>query len=222
MKENLMYMAKIMTIVFSVLFFSVISAAEKNSSADAQKSKNISRTYEVVPGIGIEEIRIGNDYEFVVKVMGEYKTKTNYYDEEKIWKDYGYDVSVHLPFNIGFDYLIEYDESKNKTEYPIWKIYFKNNKVVYLVLSSYIYKKIETYSVGVSPQCYFGGEKAGMINTLGIDYFEFIDESGNYNMYYLKKGLVVILVGNKIKTMALFEPLTDSEKIEYLSKYPKK
>ena len=212
---------KIITIIFTMVC-TIVNAAEKTSTADTQKKINSAYIYEIIPGAGIGEIRIGKDYEFVVKIMGEYENKINYDDEEKSWKDSGYNVDVELPFVIGFDYLIEYNESNNKTKYPIWKIYFKNDKIAYMTLSSFIYDTVDVNKVGVPPKCNFGGEKIDVINTLGKDYFEYIDESKYLNLYYLKKGIVVILAHDEIKTMAIFEPLTNVKKTEYLSKYPEK
>jgi hypothetical protein len=209
-------------IVISVMFFAGINAAENKSNEESQKKKNSDYTYEIIPGEGIGEIQIGKDYEFAVKIMGQYKDKINYSDEEKSWKGSGYNIDVELPFVIGFDYLIEYNENYNKTKYPVWKLYFKNNKIVYMTLSSFIYDNIEVNNIGVSPKCHFGGEKIDVIHTLGKDYFEYIDESEYLNLYYLKKGIVVILARDEIKTIAIFAPLTDAKKNEYLKKYPKK
>ena len=89
----------------------------------------------------MDEVYIGQSFEKVIRVMGTDFTK---YSHDEMWERYnssGYDPNYELVFYNGFDYVLEYGETSNPTEYPIYLVYCKNDVAVYIVLSSYIYER---------------------------------------------------------------------------------
>ncbi len=204
----------LLIVIFSLIFWSnnvICGEIYKDKKAEAQ--------IKISPGVGIGQISIGDLLLYVTKVMGKNKKKISFLKEKQIWDDYGYDTDQELLFDIGFDYFLEYNEDYNKTDYPIWKIYFKRDKVVYITLSSFIYNNIKSRKVGVPPQCYFWGSKLDMIKTLGSEYFEYADSANNINYFYFDKGISIVLTRDKIRTITIYKPLSNNQKIKFMKKF---
>jgi hypothetical protein len=198
-----------------VLSFIICSALLQFSTGICEQndSGNI-----IIPGKGIGQLHVGDSSARVIKVMGQYFRKTGYSEEKKNWEEFGYNTDIGLVFNIGFDYFLEYNPENNKTEYPAWKIYFKNDRVVYITLSSFIYNDEKMKKTGIPPECYFWGNKDNMVASLGNDFFEYTDSQDNKNFYYLEKGVVVIITDSEIRTITLFTPLTYNQKMNFINK----
>src|SRR5687768_17263395 len=98
-------------------------------------------TYTIEPGTGTGEIKIGMSYKDFLIVAGTPYEHRPFKAEKKAFKKYKYDTSKMIPFRIGFDYVLIYTEKNNKSPYPIFKAYFKADKLIYFALSSYSYDK---------------------------------------------------------------------------------
>jgi hypothetical protein len=59
--------------------------------------------------------------------------------EKKIHEDFGYNTEKYLPFQIGFDEVWRYASFPG--DYPVFKLFFKHDALVYIILSSYHSKK---------------------------------------------------------------------------------
>ena len=207
------------------LFAHAISPELKDIMRRLDNNSNSSTTssspsiIETIPGYGVSPIELGDSNSSVINKLGNYDRKVSYSTEHKRWIDYGYNTDKELPFYIGFDYLYEYGPTSNKSDAPIWKVYFKNNKVVYIVLTSFAYDTAATRRTGVDSNCLFYQSERNVNSCLGNDYFYFLDEAKNGNYMYLTKGLVFITVGGEIRTISIHRKLSAQEIRKFKSNY---
>ncbi|MFH0895737.1 MAG: hypothetical protein V2A54_14980 [Bacteroidota bacterium] len=88
----------------------------------------------IKPGHSAGEIKIGMSQQDVCTILGgDFQIKN--YEEEKTAFDGNYNISTLLQFKIGFDSVVVYSDSFPK--YPFFKLYFKNNRLNYYILTSY-------------------------------------------------------------------------------------
>lgn len=87
-------------------------------------------------GRNIGNLYIGLDKKRAISVMGVMGIERNFEEEHRIFSDFGYSPNEHSQFIIGFDSVWQYNE-KDAISLPIFKIYFKEDKIVYIIISSY-------------------------------------------------------------------------------------
>ena len=204
-------------LICSAIFLHNDGLCEKSNEGKILAAETI-----ITPGIGIGQLSIGDMSSHVAEVMGKHKRKISYLEEKQSWEGFGFNTDKELIFNIGFDYSLEYNEHNNKTDYPIWKIYFKNDKVVCITISSFIYDIYDNTKyrkIGIPPHCNFLGSKNDMTKTLGEDFFEYVDSAKDVNCFYFDKGVSIVLTAGVIRTIIIFKPLSDNQKINVTRKY---
>jgi hypothetical protein len=160
----------------------------------------------IVPGKGMGNVVIGVEAAEIKKLCGEPLSVISYEEEYSAFDDYGYDTDRELQFMIGFDYVLEYDPSSNASAIPAWKLYFKNDRLVYINFSSFVYTSEELRSVGVAPACFFYGTEGGMIQSLGNGFAKRTDESGNEQYSYPAKGITPIIVDGVVRVFHVYAP----------------
>jgi hypothetical protein len=214
--------------IFSLVFFSPACGTwqkditAKNITDAGIVSENSLSDNSIVPGMGIGKISIGNTAEYVQRTLGAPKKRVSFEEEKGNYTGYGYNIDKQLLFVIGFDYFLEYDAASNKTTYPIWKIYFRNDEVVYINISTFVYDLNAHMNSGIDRGCVFGRSADGVLGMYGGRHFFNVDEGGNHNYYFLKQGVLVIVVSGTIRVMHVFKPLTDERAANFISGFSAK
>jgi hypothetical protein len=196
--------------------------AAKNITDTGSVSEKSVSDNSVVPGIGIGKISIGNTAEYVQRTLGAPIKRVSFEEEKGNYAGYGYNIDKQLLFIIGFDYFLEYDAASNKAPYPIWKIYFRNDAVVYINISTFVYDLNAHMNTGIGGVCVFGRSADGVLGLYGGRHFFNVDEGGNHNYYFLKQGVLVIIVSGTIRVMHVFKPLTDERAANFISGFSAK
>lgn len=178
----------------------------------------------IVSGKGIGELRIGDSPERVAEVMRCPGTLSDYETEYKIFNDFGYVPEHYLQFLLGFDTLFVFHEDDNPA-YPVFKVYFKENAVVFIIISSYgtdayefnYCRQIETER-GVS----FGDSEEDITDRYGTEDVKHI--YGNYDgdFIYFTLGISFICDEGQLRVIRVFKPLSDNAEIEKLKAHYKK
>ncbi len=186
------------------IFLCVISAALFASCSMMQTVK-LKQTG-IIQGKGTSEIYIGMSSAQAKKILGKSPLVVSKEQEYNEYVDFGYVPEDELVFRIGFDFILEYNPENNLTEIPAWKLFFKNDKLVYINFSNYIYTEIPEKYCGIKPAACFNSEKTAMISTLGND-FKYDENENNQYYYYYKKGVFIILCEGVIKVINIFKPI---------------
>lgn len=171
----------------------------------------------IVPGAGVAEITVGTPSQKVLDILGKPIRRSTFEEEKESLLKRKLLPKTELVFFLGFDYVIEYSRSANKTYYPLYTLYFKDDKLVYMILSSYGYDEEKCKKFGISSTMFFGNGKEPMQKTLGRSYISTNPNTGNFLYDYFAKGISLFLTKNQIKTMHIYAPLDKRAQRKFLS-----
>lgn len=171
----------------------------------------------IVPGAGVAEITINTPSQKVFDILGQPIRKSTFEEEKESLLKRKLTPNTELVFFLGFDYVVEYSRSANKTYYPIYTLYFKDEKLIYMILSSYGYDDQKCKKFGISSSMFFSNGKDQMQKTLGRSYISTNPNTGNFLYDYFAKGISLFLTKNEIKTMHIYAPLDKRTQRKFLS-----
>lgn len=158
--------------------------------------------------VGIGGVHVGQALEEVRRILG-HETQVIHRDEEgRIFRDAGYDPDKSLVFLLGFDTLHVYDSPPPRATLPFWKIYARDNKVVFIVLSSFTSGDMEVERVGFPPSCFMLAGEATIAHTFGQGYLRVNDAEHEHETYhYLDRGISIIVVGGQVRVFNIYGPI---------------
>lgn len=188
----------------------------QGSSTDTPQSPADARASLINPGKGIGNINLGLTYTNVVDVMGQPLERRPLEQEKQGLLSRKLTPKKELPFFIDFDYVAEFNYSNNRTQYPIYTLYFKQDTLVYIVLSSYNYDLEKCRSLGINNEVFFGNGKEKLLKALGRS--SVVTKSGaDTELHdYLDKGVSFFLQKNAIRAIYIYKPLARENLRQYL------
>jgi len=168
--------------------------------------------YIIKPGFGVKNLHIGMDITDIIVKLGEPEHKRTY-NETKEWFAKFDDDTKHYPeLKLDFDTAYFYDWGAPYTPAPVFSIFTKNSKVVYIRLSYKPYKKrwYKKFSVKGDPAIGFKTKLSENIGEYSVPN-KIIDTSYNYREYsyhiFYKKGIGFTYYKRKIITIDIFKPV---------------
>jgi outer membrane protein assembly factor BamE (lipoprotein component of BamABCDE complex) len=194
-----------------LFLFMLLSYTQVFAQDEDEIYKNI-----IVPGAGVAEITIGTPSQKVFDILGQPIRKSTFQEEKETMLKRKLIPNTELVFFLGFDYVVEYSKSANKTYYPIYTVYFKDEKVVYMILSSYGYDENKCKKFGIASSLFFSNGKEQMQKSLGRSYISTNPGTGNFLYDYFAKGISLFLNKNEIRTMHIYAPLDKREQRKFL------
>jgi len=148
------------------------------------------------PGVGIKEVKLGTSPEDIFWALG--------FEGIKLTRAGAPDVLKKQAANldIDFDYIHNY---QHIMAYPVSTVYFKADKAVMIVLSSYPeYNQVLCMGMKTREGLNFWDSQSEMKKIYGKDYEE---KSGDFDFYYYKSlGLSITIDENEIRSMSIFNP----------------
>jgi hypothetical protein len=186
----------------------------------------------ILPGKGIREITLGKSSSAVLNVMGEPESRTTYEAEREAYASSGFNTNIQLEFILGFDFCFEYSMEQNRSMYPVYKVFLKNDKIHVIMFSAFVYEsKFLQNTFIASEELKFYSNTEDMKQVLGTNYifhpiaiYEIYDSSGkrismlveNYEIYdYLEQGISVILENDEIVSVQIYPPVPPEIKQQY-------
>ena len=224
----------------SFLLFSVFGVAcKKNTSVEssvsnlvveeravstAVKTDGVPRApVQIIPGVGVGELRLGSSYEEVVSIMNGAPTKEqNYEDTKQEYIALQYDLSQYPIFTIGFDLELTYSNDGLLPPYPAYVLYFNNDELVAFVLTSYVYgvdsvSFLSTTSDVENVSIQFGDPVEKIQNNLFSEYLHQHTDTDNVTEHqYLDKGISFGVDEGVVRAIELFRPLTQQEITQFM------
>lgn len=187
----------------------------------------------IIPGKGIQEITLGKSPAAVLEVMGAPENRTTYAEEYAAYASSGFNPDTQLEFTLGFDLCFEYSMEQNRRMYPIYKIFFQQDKIHAMMFSAFLYPPEFLQNIFIaSKKLQFYSNLEDMKRVLGIEYFfhplaisSYDQETGNfvlienYAIYdYLEKGISVIVENHEIISVQIYPPGSSDIKQQYQEK----
>lgn len=190
--------------ILVLLLLSVVSSA-----VFAQlKSKATPISYsQVIPGKGVGELVLGISTEKAIEILG-VPEKSLDYDQEQFQEvvKFGKNISQELCYNTHYDRVFKYKNDCNaKIDYPVYKLYFRKNQLVYIVLTSYGYDDLlyNKFTALNKIGFYSSGEKIKSV----LGHPEINEERYVGEYLYMKRGIDFITENNEMRAMFIYEPL---------------
>ncbi len=187
------------------------------------KNKPIAINYnQITPGKGVGELVLGISTEKAIEILGMPEKSRSYEQEqyEEVVK-FGKNISQELCYNTHYDRVFKYNNDCDaKVDYPVYKLYFRNNQLVYMVLTSYgyddvFYNKFTAGSNNIS--FHSSGEK--IKKTMG--YPEIIQERYVGEYLYMQRGIDFLTENNEMRAIFIYEPVENevAQAIKLMSGY---
>ena len=175
----------------------------------------------IKPGKGIGEITIDLPYNKVVELLGNPLERRSQEQERQLLLKGKLIPEKELTFFLGFDYVLEYTYATNRSGnvYPVYKIYFKGDKVIYIILSSFTYKMEICKDIGIDAKIFFGNNKEALRKALGRSNLSTNIGEGTLLYDYLDRGTSFFLQKNEIRTIHIYAPMSKEQVRKYLRIY---
>ncbi len=178
-------------------------------------------TWTIIPGKGIDKLKLGMPYSDVVNILGNFKETRKLSASKHIYKNSGYDSEKLLFYYVGSDIELEYDQStiSQLNPYPVFKVFFKDSKLVYIILSNYVHDSPSSLRFAINKQLRFLDSKEKMLKVMGENFYKDVMKGYDGDYYYFDKGISFILDDEqKIQVINLFQPITGSKKKFFLDR----
>jgi len=186
----------------------LVLVAIASTALAQQKTKATPISYsQIIPGKGVGELVLGISTEKAIELLGMPEKSRNYEQEqyEEVVK-FGKNISQELCYNTHYDRVFKYNNTCDAhIDYPVYKLYFRNNQLVYMVLTSYgyddaIYSK---FTAGNGISFHQSGEK--IKSKMG--YPEIIQEHYVGEYLYMQRGIDFLTENNEMRAMFIYEPV---------------
>lgn len=167
------------------------------------------KKYQIQAGVGIGDIRLGMTYAEVEAILQIQPIGEQNFEEA--WASFeaccNYNPHDLLMFQIGFDRELEYTQSE-KMFYPIFKLYFLNDQLVYIILSTYVYPMQICEKFSCDKAVGFGSSMEEIEAVFGkhdeIDISEHTNTWYDGDFRYLRHGITFTLSEDKTTAIDLF------------------
>ena len=159
----------------------------------------------VKPGKEAGALKLGmKEQELRILLKVDTVERRNYKEELNEFK--GFDITTMYPFITGFDKVLSFPETP--PDYPVFKMYFRNDSLTYLTLSSYpmANEKMPVIETG-NHRIHFFDQKEEVLKKLGNAYT--LSDSKGYNGFYVFYRLGIELTfdeDDKLRVVYLFQP----------------
>lgn len=187
-------MKNIAAIILSVLIFSQVSAQSTSQT-------------QIIPGKGIGELLLGISSEKAIEILGQPEKSRNYQQEqdEEVVK-FGKNVSLELCYNTHYDRVLKYkNTAEANIKYPVYKLYFRNNKLVYMVLTSYGYNTAVYEKLKIKNNLKFHNSGEAIKKSMG--YPEITQERYVGEYLYMQNGIDFLTEQNELRAVFIYEPI---------------
>lgn len=198
--------------LITLLLTSILFVQCGSESSDAAVSNTPLQPKQLAVGRGFYGLEIGMNYQDIMAKTGGEPVRTSYDEELKAYTDFGFNPMQSLEFHTEFDYAIQFN---NPTiELPIFKVFFKEDKVVYLIFSVFANSTSTAEITFLGQQAFDGSnaafesleEKAVKVEIPGYDG-EFI---------YPSTGIGYVSQAGIVKVINVFEPLSEEKRAKFV------
>lgn len=185
--------------------------AAEGTGPDEPEQKGPARHKKVIQGL--TEVYIGHSTEEVRRALGPEDKVVSEQAERDAWTASGYDPDEGVVFLLGFDEILVYDTPKAGQTIPFWKLYMRDNRVVFMILTSYGFEGLSLGKIGFPPSCYLLEDAREIAVTFGDGSILVKDGAHGHDTYhYVDQGISVITSGRQIRAFDIYGSLTPAER----------
>ncbi len=177
--------------------------------------------FNIQAGKSIGDICLGDSLHKISPYIQAEGTPSDYQKEYEVFENYGYKPLDYLQFHIGFDYVQVFDEA-DKPAYPIFKLYFKNEALVFMIITSYgsdIFNLAACQRMFTEKNIAFGSSIADFTRVYGDNYAQHVYGTYNGDFIYPEQGISFIADEGVVRVIRLFQPMNGAESQAVRDKY---
>lgn len=138
----------------------------------------------------------------LLRVMGQPEKIKTFESEERLWKVGGYETERSIVFVHGFDKVYQFEQNN---KYCLWKAYIKDDKVIYMNLTTQYVDDYYKSRVTVNGKIHFGDRPSKVREVLGTKYYK--DMDWKYIDYlYHDMGIRFTFRQSRITNIYLYRP----------------
>jgi hypothetical protein len=171
--------------------------------------------YGLSVGMSVDEVRVR---------LGTENNRRDHAETEQWWTSAGYQPQRELPFLLGFDEVLTFNQDNADHDKPVWYVYFAKGHAVLFKAAIYpdtTKPELKTH-FGFPPACFVNADASEIEASLGpADVVR--DEGVRRGHYYLRRGIGVSEEDARVGVLDLFTPLAGAgadDITEKLSKTP--
>lgn len=163
----------------------------------------------ITPGVGIGQLKLGMSEQqaLIALHMPDDNIAWSGYNEQ-MEKFVGWDIAVDstVQFILGFDTCARF-EGKVSDVMPVFALYFKNHKLNFITVSSYVGEDSLVKRVKVNNGIIFYNEMSAVVAKMGKDYMNISPGDNTADMFYYKKGIELVIDAGEVRSIGIFSPL---------------
>jgi hypothetical protein len=170
-------------------------------AAPAPDATGVPVLYGLFPGMALDQIR---------ERLGTESSMQDYDSAVRMWEGLRHDIKRELPFLLGFDTVVFFNDGRSDPNRPVWHIYLKDGRLVQA--KGAIYPTAADDSVrlrfGFPPSCFINADPKGIRETFGADDAVWTDDQQRTFHYFLRRGVAAMEEAGHIQVLDIFTPLT--------------
>jgi hypothetical protein len=156
----------------------------------------------VVPGVSVAGVTLGATPVGVREVLGLPAKRISFAEEKALWENFGYDLNKELPFVLGFDEMWTYLPAPGAAQIPVWKVYFKDGKANFIVVSDFVFANARAAVKGG----YGLGSSSADIRKAFPAGSAYNDPGGSENLVYDNRGVTFVLKESRVRVIQVYRP----------------
>ncbi|MCU0437147.1 MAG: hypothetical protein MUC49_04485 [Raineya sp.] len=154
-------------------------------------------------GQGIDNIILGNHLTDVIVHLPPADYIRSLDQEAEVFREHGYVTENFLQFQIGFDEVHQYQDLDT---YPIFKLFFKDERLVYIIFTSYSVREESYQTIELDNGIRFLDSMETVRKRMGEFDKTLAMESYDGKFTYYSQGVELIFAENTLRVINLFKP----------------
>lgn len=153
---------------------------------------------------GIGGVEIGQTSAELRLRLGNELRVDSYQKEHGAYTTFNYDVDKMIPFILGFDEVLLFNDDTVRSDPPIWKVYMKADRAIVIKITAVGFDEyLAEHRVGFPPSCFLQDAPQGIFATFGNAFLQ-EDLHDHVTYHFLERGLSVLVFSEAIKVFDIF------------------
>lgn len=169
----------------------------------------------IVRGIG--GVEVGQTSAELRQRMGTELRVDSYQKEHGAYGTFNYDIDKMIPFILGFDEVLVFNDDAVRSDPPVWKVYMKADRAIVIKITAVSFGEyLGEHKVGFPPSCFLLEPTQGIFTTFGHEFMK-EDLPDHVTYHFLDRGLSVLVFGEAIQVFDIFgdvgEPMREKIRV---------
>ena len=153
---------------------------------------------------GIGGVEVGQTSAELRQRLGPEMRVDSFEKEHGAFTTFNYDVDKMVPFILGFDEVLVFNDDTVRSEPPIWKVYMKSDRAVMVKITAVGFDEyMKEHRVGFPPACFLSDPPEGILATFGSSFLK-EDLPDHVTYHFVDRGLSVLVFSEAIKVFDVF------------------